>query len=146
MHRVGCRRARVPGGLTDLYPHPDPHPNHPLTLSPSHPHPRLDPRLDPHPQVRGGLDYLYGLLHDGVPHTGENCTRWVYYDNCRDLQSARAPVVQWCKAHCAGAPCPNTLSSDFVSKPVRAEDDGRARPERRQCRNVSGAAAAIEHG
>ena len=90
-------------------------------------------------KVRGGLDYLYGLMHDGMPHTGENCTRWVYYDNCRDLQSARPTVARWCRKNCNGAPCPNTLDPHFVSKPVRAEDDGRPRPEPRRCRNVTGA-------
>jgi hypothetical protein len=88
-------------------------------------------------KVRGGLDYLYGLLHDGVAHSGENCTRWVYYDNCRDLENARPMVLNWCQQNCGGAPCPNTLSAAFVSKPVRAEDNaGRTRPERRQCRKV----------
>ena len=89
-------------------------------------------------QVRGGLDYLYGMLHDGVPHSGENCSRWVYYDNCRDLENARKPIVKWCRQNCNGAPCPNTLSASFVSSPVRGEDQdriarGRPRPERRQC-------------
>ena len=88
-------------------------------------------------KVRGGLDYLYGLLHDGVPHSGENCTRWVYYDNCRDLENARPMVLNWCQQNCGGAPCPNTLSAAFVSKPVRAEDHGRAQPESRQCRKVT---------
>ena len=89
-------------------------------------------------KVRGGLDYLYGLMHDGLPHSGENCTRWVYYDNCRDLSSASRKVVQWCLEHCAGAPCQNTVDPKFVSKPVRAEDGGgRPRPQRRQCRNAS---------
>jgi len=89
-------------------------------------------------KVRGGLDYLYGMLHDGVPHSGENCSRWVYYDNCRDLENARKPIVKWCRQNCNGAPCPNTLSASFVSSPVRGEDQdriarGRPRPERRQC-------------
>lgn len=85
-------------------------------------------------KLRGGLDYLYGLLHDGVAHSGENCTRWVYYDNCRDLDGASRRVLDWCKQHCDGAPCPNTLDPSFVSKPVRAEDAaGRPQPERRRC-------------
>ena len=84
-------------------------------------------------KVRGGLDYLYGLLHDGVPHAGENCTRWVYYDNCRDVANAPRMIASWCQKNCAGGPCPDTLSADFVSKPLRAEDDGRLRPERRRC-------------
>jgi hypothetical protein len=69
---------------------------------------------------------------------GENCTRWVYYDNCRDLENARFPIVKWCKAHCDNAPCPNTLSPDFVSKPKRAEDDGRPPPKPRTCPEASG--------
>jgi len=72
---------------------------------------------------RGGLDYLYGLLHDGVPHSGENCSRWVWYDNCRDVERASSRVRTWCKANCpGGGPCANTLNPAFVSKPIRAED------------------------
>ena len=71
---------------------------------------------------RGGLDYLYGLLHDGVPHSGENCSRWVWYDNCRDLASARRNVKEWCAANCGSKPCTNALNPNFVTKPRRAED------------------------
>ena len=80
-------------------------------------------------KVRGGMDYLYGLLHDHVPHIGENCTRWVYYDNCRHLEAAKPQILRWCKQHCDGTVCPNELDPTFVSKPVRAEDEaGGPRP------------------
>ena len=83
-------------------------------------------------KLRGGLDYLYGQFHDNVPHSGENCTRWVYYDNCRDLANHRPQVVQWCQANCDGAPCSGVSNPNFVEKPVRAEDqDGRPKPKRR---------------
>ena len=70
----------------------------------------------------------------------------VYYDNCRDLENARKPIVEWCRQNCNGAPCPNTLSTSFVSSPVRGEDQdriarGRPRPEGRQCPNRECAAA-----
>lgn len=86
---------------------------------------------------RGGLQYLYGLFHDGVAHSGENCTRWVYYDNCRDLGNANRKVTDWCKKNCDGAECPNTLNPGFVDKPVRAEDmGGGPRPEPKRCKPV----------
>ena len=89
-------------------------------------------------KVRGGLEYLYGLLHDGVAHSGENCTRWVYYDNCRDLENAARPLVQRCKQNCDGSACPNTLNPSFIDKPVRAEDqDRRPRPAPRRCPAVA---------
>ena len=80
------------------------------------------PALLPVVCVCAGLDYLYGLLHDRLPHSGENCSRWVWYDNCRNLAAAPARVVKWCKDNCDSGPCPNTLNPNFVSKPVRAED------------------------
>jgi hypothetical protein len=88
-------------------------------------------------KLRGGLEYLYGLLHDGVPHAGENCTRWVYYDNCRDLDGASNKIVKWCRANCDGAVCPNTLNPGFVSKPVRSEDVGPPKPQPPRCRAAS---------
>ena len=44
-----------------------------------------------------GVRYVWGLLHDRLPHTTENCTRCVWYDNCEGAQ-ARAP---YCRSHAA---------------------------------------------
>ena len=44
-----------------------------------------------------GVRYVWGLLHDRLPHTTENCTRFVWYDNCEGAQ-ARAP---YCRSHAA---------------------------------------------
>ena len=41
----------------------------------------------------GGVRYVWGLLHDGVPHSDTNCTRWVWYDNCEG-GDANHP---WCR-------------------------------------------------
>lgn len=72
-------------------------------------------------KLRGGLDYIYGLLHDGIAHSGENCTRWVWYDNCRTLKGGR--VQEWCAKNCQSKPCAlDLLDPNFVSKPVRGED------------------------
>ena len=36
-------------------------------------------------QVRGGLDYLYGMLHDGVPHSGETEPQYEVKTICTPL-------------------------------------------------------------
>ena len=93
---------------------------------------------------RGGLDYLYGLLHDRVPHSGENCSRWVWYDNCRTLEGASQRVRKWCQEHCGGKPCSNALDPSFVSKPVRAEDEKKQAPKQARKRLFLKGAAAGE--
>lgn len=42
-----------------------------------------------------GVRYVWGLLHDRVAHTSDNCTRYVWYDNCEGQQRD----VAYCKAH-----------------------------------------------
>ena len=69
-----------------------------------------------------GLGSCQGCLGALSVSSGENCSRWVWYDNCRHLAGAPNRVVKWCKENCDGGPCPNTLNPHFVSKPVRAED------------------------
>jgi len=60
----------------------------------------------------GGSQYLWGLLHDQVPHSAENCTRWVWHDNCR-RKDADSP---WCRKY-AGK-----VDGSFNARPKRAED------------------------
>ena len=60
----------------------------------------------------GGSEYLWGLYH-GVPHSAENCTRWVWHDNCRSIkQSSKA----WCAKY------KDRVDTGFEAVPVRAED------------------------
>jgi hypothetical protein len=62
----------------------------------------------------GGSEFLWGQLHDGIPHSPQNCTRWVWHDNCR-AKDAESP---FCKAH----PTFDPVDPNFVAKPKRAED------------------------
>ena len=62
----------------------------------------------------GGLEYLWGHLHDGVPHTGLNCTRWVWHDACRN---PKAKSTQFCATHPTDA-----VDAGFNERPMRAED------------------------
>jgi hypothetical protein len=66
----------------------------------------------------GGNEFLWSQLHDGVPHSAQNCTRWVWHDNCRGRDDAKSG---WCKEHPAGKD-----EEHFDAAPVRAED--RKRP------------------
>merc|ERR1719499_940849 len=43
----------------------------------------------------GGLEFLWGTLHDGLKHSAENCTRWVWHDNCRTADAD----TPWCKKY-----------------------------------------------
>ena len=68
----------------------------------------------------GGSEYLWGHLHDHLPHSAQNCTRWVWHDNCRN-KDADSP---WCREHANAA----LDAANFDARPVRAED--RPRPDR----------------
>ncbi|KAL3911843.1 MAG: hypothetical protein SGPRY_008543 [Prymnesium sp.] len=61
----------------------------------------------------GGAQYLWDL-YNGVPHSAENCTRWVWHDNCREpvKESSRA----WCRKY------KYHVDPNFESSPLRAED------------------------
>jgi len=37
-----------------------------------------------------GMDYLWGVLHDGVPHNDDNCTRYIWHNNC-ESDDAKTP-------------------------------------------------------
>ena len=63
----------------------------------------------------GGLEYIWQLLHDKVPHSAQKCVRWVWHDACRNPQDAQ---TDWCKAH----PTDEVEDPSFVLKPKRAED------------------------
>ena len=60
----------------------------------------------------GGSQYLWGLMHDGLPHSAENCTRWVWHDNCR-RKDADSP---WCRKYA------HQVDAGFDARPKRAED------------------------
>ena len=60
----------------------------------------------------GGSQYLWGLMHDGLPHSAENCTRWVWHDNCR-RKDADSP---WCRKYA------DKVDTGFDARPKRAED------------------------
>ena len=47
----------------------------------------------------GGVRYVWGLLHEGVPHSDTNCTKYVWYDNCEGAD-ANHP---WCRRHAGGS-------------------------------------------
>ena len=34
-----------------------------------------------------GVEYVWGLLHDGVGHDATNCTRYVWHDNCEGREA-----------------------------------------------------------
>eukprot|EP00327_Prymnesium_parvum_P041368 CAMPEP_0195654872 /NCGR_PEP_ID=MMETSP0815-20121206/34149_1 /TAXON_ID=97485 /ORGANISM="Prymnesium parvum, Strain Texoma1" /LENGTH=137 /DNA_ID=CAMNT_0040799107 /DNA_START=128 /DNA_END=541 /DNA_ORIENTATION=+ len=65
----------------------------------------------------GGV-YLWGLYH-GVPHTAENCTRWVWHDNCRE--PVKKSSAAWCAKY------KHKVDTSFESAPLRAEDKKAAR-------------------
>lgn len=60
----------------------------------------------------GGSQYLWGLMHDKLTHSAENCTRWVWHDNCR-RKDADSP---WCRKYA------DKVDSGFDARPKRAED------------------------
>ena len=60
----------------------------------------------------GGLEFLWGQLHDGIAHSPENCTRWVWHDNCR-RKDADSP---WCRKYA------DKVDTGFDARPKRAED------------------------
>jgi len=60
----------------------------------------------------GGSEYLWGLLHDNVTHSAENCTRWVWHDNCRRKDTDS----NWCEKYA------NKRDTGFDEHPQRAED------------------------
>jgi hypothetical protein len=62
----------------------------------------------------GGLEYIWGLLHDGVPHSPQNCSRWVWHDACRSPKDAD---TEWCQRHPT-----DKLDPNFDASPRRAED------------------------
>lgn len=62
----------------------------------------------------GGSEYLWGHLHDGVPHSAQNCSRWVWHDACRNPKDAETP---WCRQHANDA-----IDPHFDDRPLRAED------------------------
>ena len=35
-----------------------------------------------------GMRYVYGLMHDHVPHSDENCTRHVWHNACEGEHSS----------------------------------------------------------
>ena len=61
----------------------------------------------------GGSEYLWGLYH-GVPHSAENCTRWVWHDNCRG--AVKISSQAWCKKY------KDRVDTVFEAVPMRAED------------------------
>ena len=62
----------------------------------------------------GGLEFLWGQLHDGIKHSGLNCTRWVWHDACRN---PKAKSTQFCEAHPTA-----DVDASFNERPLRAED------------------------
>ena len=62
----------------------------------------------------GGLEYLYGQLHDGIPHLAQNCSRWVWHDACR---AQKEKDTEYCRRNPTFVRDPN-----FNDKPMRAED------------------------
>ena len=48
-----------------------------------------------------------------MPHSAENCTRWVWHDNCRSVKRSSAA---WC------AKFKDRVDTGFEASPMRAED------------------------
>ena len=68
---------------------------------------------------------MWGLLHDGLKHSAENCTRWVWHDNCRNPKDAATP---WCREH-------EGVDLNFNDRPIRAEDKKMLRKAKRRGRS-----------
>ena len=80
----------------------------------------------------GGLEYLYGQLHDNVPHSAQNCSRWVWHDDCRN---DRDKETDYCQRNPTWVLDPN-----YNDAPERAEDATARRKREKQQRELEVAA------
>lgn len=41
-----------------------------------------------------GSQYLWGLMHDGVPQNAQNCTQWAWHHACRNPKDKDTPYCR----------------------------------------------------